>query len=337
MVKPGDVLEVPSLGVRFEFRRTAADTGGEITEADVAGRARGFIAQPHVHRTQTERHEVIEGTLAMRMGGRDRILVPGESVVTLPGIAHRHVAAGDGPVRVRMEWRPSGRIEEFVEALAEMDRRGEFTRAGLPKPVPGARLVLGFIDEAHGAFPPRAVQRVVAQGILRVAGAGSNEYVFVDEWDVAAPVEAVHEAVRDAGRFPDWWRPVYLAVRTEGAPGVGQVAHHRFRGRLPYELKVTTRTVRDEPSTLVENDVDGDLRGTGRWTLTPRAGGTHVRFDWIVAADRRFLRVLTPVLRPAFRWNHHWAIARAREGLEPHAQRLAAERATARGPEMAAG
>jgi hypothetical protein len=147
----------------------------------------------------------------------------------------------------------------------------------------------------------------------------------------------VHEAVRDAGRFPDWWRPVYLAVRTEGAPGVGQVAHHRFRGRLPYELKVTTRTVRDEPSTLVENDVDGDLRGTGRWTLTPRAGGTHVRFDWIVAADRRFLRVLTPVLRPAFRWNHHWAIARAREGLEPHAQRLAAERATARGPEMAAG
>jgi hypothetical protein len=46
-----------------------------------------------------------------------------------------------------------------------------------------------------------------------------------------------------------------------------------------------------------------------------------VRFDWEVFADKRLLRVLTPLLRPAFRWNHAWAIARAMEGLEPYAQR----------------
>ena len=46
-----------------------------------------------------------------------------------------------------------------------------------------------------------------------------------------------------------------------------------------------------------------------------------MRFDWRVTAGRPFLRVLTRVLRPAFRWNHPWAIARAREGLEPFAQR----------------
>src|SRR4051812_47678643 len=107
-----------------------------------------------VHRTQTERHEVIEGAVAMRMGRRTRILGPGESVVTPPGTAHRHVGAGDGPVRVRVEMRPSGRIEEFLETIAGMDARGEFTHAGLPRPVPGARLVLEFMDEAHGAFPP---------------------------------------------------------------------------------------------------------------------------------------------------------------------------------------
>jgi len=32
------------------------------------------------------------------------------------------------------------------------------------------------------------------------------------------------------------------------------------------------------------------------------------------------LRVLTPVLRPLFRWNHSWAVARAIEGLEPYAR-----------------
>ena len=57
----------------------------------------------------------------------------------------------------------------------------------------------------------------------------------------------------------------------------------------------------------------------------PSAAGTHVRFDWQVHADRRLLRLLTPVLRPLFRWNHNWAIARAREGLEPYAQRTAAQ------------
>ncbi len=72
---------------------------------------------------------------------------------------------------------------------------------------------------------------------------------------------------------------------------------------------------------MLEGETDGDLRGTGIWTLTPNAdGGTHVRFDWRVHADRRLLKLLTPILRPALRWNHNWAIARAIEGLEPYVQ-----------------
>jgi hypothetical protein len=74
---------------------------------------------------------------------------------------------------------------------------------------------------------------------------------------------------------------------------------------------------------VIAADVEGDLRGTGLWTLTELpGGGTHVRFDWHVHADRPLLRVLTPLLRPAFRWNHDWAIARAVEGLEPYAARI---------------
>jgi hypothetical protein len=46
----------------------------------------------------------------------------------------------------------------------------------------------------------------------------------------------------------------------------------------------------------------------------------HVRFHWQVNADRPFIRYLTLVLGPLFRWNHDWAIARAIDGLEPYAQ-----------------
>ncbi len=64
----------------------------------------------------------------------------------------------------------------------------------------------------------------------------------------------------------------------------------------------------------------GDLSGRGVWTLTPRDRGVHIRFDWRVLADRPLLRILTPVLRPLFRWNHNWSIKRAIEGLEPYAR-----------------
>ena len=45
----------------------------------------------------------------------------------------------------------------------------------------------------------------------------AREYVFVDEWDVDAPVEAVFDALADARTYPEWWRPVYRSVDGESA------------------------------------------------------------------------------------------------------------------------
>jgi uncharacterized protein YndB with AHSA1/START domain len=150
------------------------------------------------------------------------------------------------------------------------------------------------------------------------------EYVFVDEWDVAAPAEAVFEALADARTYPDWWRPVYLECEADGPPEVGRTSRQYFKGRLPYKLRTTSEVVSMERPRRIEAKVVGDLSGRGIWTLTPTEGGTHVRFDWRVYADRPLLRYLTPILRPLFRWNHNWAIARAIEGLEPYARGRAA-------------
>ena len=150
-------------------------------------------------------------------------------------------------------------------------------------------------------------------------------YEFVDEWDVAAPAEAVFEALADTRTYPQWWRPVYLGAQSDGPVALGTASEQHFKGRLPYHLHTRSVIAELDPPRRVTADVDGDLRGRGMWTLTPTPeGGTHVRFDWQVYADRKLLRVFTPVLRPVFRWNHNWAIARAIEGLEPYAQRSAA-------------
>jgi uncharacterized protein YndB with AHSA1/START domain/mannose-6-phosphate isomerase-like protein (cupin superfamily) len=317
MAKPGDVLDAHRLGVQVEIRRTSAETGGELVEFDVVGRARGFLTQSHVHAAQAERHEVIEGAMRLVVGGRKHELRPGEAMDVPAGAAHRQLPGGTGHGRVRVQLRPAGRTEDFLERLAELSRTGELNRWGFPRPRAAAALLADFADEGRPSWPSPAAQQRLAGAILR---ASSREYLFVDEWDVAAPREAVFDALADARTYPQWWRPVYIDVDAAGEPALGKVSRQHFKGRLPYHLRTRSTIVRLEPPHIVEGDVDGDLRGRGTWTLTETPGGTHVRFDWRVHADRRLLRVLTPVLRPVFRWNHNWAIARAIEGLEPFAR-----------------
>ena len=146
------------------------------------------------------------------------------------------------------------------------------------------------------------------------------EYVFVDEWDVVAPHERVFEALTDTRTYPHWWTPTYREVRADGPPKVGRESQQRFKAKLPYTLETVSKIVRLESPHQLEVDVRGDLRGHGIWTLTPRAGAVHVRFDWHVRADRRIIRALTPILRPLLRWNHNVAIRAAMRGLEPYAR-----------------
>ena len=167
MAQPGDVVEVPSLGIRFEIRRTTEETGGELVEFDVVGRPRGFITVPHVHPGQTERHEVIEGSLLMKIGGLERLLGPGEVVETPAGTPHRHRSGGDGPSRVRVQVRPAAEWEAWLERFAALDREGQYLRGGWPRPVASARMVLDFGQEGHSAGPPLRVQQAAARAVLR--------------------------------------------------------------------------------------------------------------------------------------------------------------------------
>ena len=49
----------------------------------------------------------------------------------------------------------------------------------------------------------------------------ASEYVFIDEWDVDAPQEAVFDALADARTYPEWWKPVYIEVEADCPPQPG--------------------------------------------------------------------------------------------------------------------
>jgi uncharacterized protein YndB with AHSA1/START domain len=264
--------------------------------------------------------------------GREHILHEGQSIEVPPGTAHTQLPVGQGPGRVRIQVRPAGQTEAFLRRVADLCAEGQFMRQGFPRPAAGAHLLLDFAGAGHAAMPSLRVQRAIARTALAMSNP-MRPYVFVDEWDVAAPLEAVFDAIADARSYPRWWRPVYIEVEADGPPALGAVSRQHFKGRLPYHLHTRSRVVEFDPPRRITAEVDGDLRGRGTWTLTPTPSGTYVRFDWQVHADRRLLRVLTPVLRPVFRWNHNWSIARAMEGLEPYARRTGA--APASGTEQA--
>ena len=315
MARAGDTLENPATGERLVFLKTAAESDGEELEYELTFVPKGFAAQPHLHPGQEERHEVLEGSLGIVVAGRERRLGPGDVEIVPPRTAHRIFAVGDTPVHVRFASRPALRSAELLERLFELgDKPGILDLALIGRE---------FEAEGYPTRPPLPVQRAVLTPLAALArsrGRVPGDYVFVDEWDVDAPREAVFEAIADGSTYTDWWTPVYISVETDGPPAVGQVSKQHFKGRLPYTLKTTSTIVRLELPSIVEAQVEGDLRGRGLWTLTARDGGTHVRFDWTVSADRLLLRRLTPVLRPLFRWNHNWAIQRAQEGLEPYAR-----------------
>jgi uncharacterized protein YndB with AHSA1/START domain/quercetin dioxygenase-like cupin family protein len=322
MTMAGEVLEMEPLGLRVEVLRSAEETDGEMFEMEVMGRPRGFFNQKHVHPHQVERLEVISGAMKVAMNGREHVLHEGQSIEVPPGTPHTQVPVGEGVGRIRIQARPAGRSQAFLERVAQLSADGQFNRFGFPRPVAGAELILDFGEAGHAAAPSLRVQRRIA-GLVLALARPMRPYLFVDEWDVAASPEAVFDALSDARSYPQWWRPVYIDVESDGPASVGAESRQHFKGRLPYHLHTRSVIVELDPPRRIVADVDGDLRGRGTWTLTPAAQGTHVRFDWQVYADRKLLRALTPLLRPIFRWNHDWAIARAMEGLEPYAQRIA--------------
>jgi quercetin dioxygenase-like cupin family protein len=168
MARPGESLDVPSLGLSIQFRRTTQETRGELVEFDVVGRPQGFFAQPHMHPLQNERHEVIEGRFWMRTGALERLFGPGEVVETPAGVEHSHGTYEPGRVRVQIT--PAHRFEAWLERIASLD----YLPGGWPKPADAARLLLDFPGEARATTLPLNVQQAAARGVLKIAEAAQS-------------------------------------------------------------------------------------------------------------------------------------------------------------------
>lgn len=142
-------------------------------------------------------------------------------------------------------------------------------------------------------------------------------FELVTLWQLDAPLARVWEELNRPDDWPSWWRAVRRVqkIAAGGPDGVGAVRRLTWASALPYTITFDMEATRIEPMHLLEGQARGELEGVGRWTLTPNGAGTQVRYDWQVELTKPWQRVLAPVLRPAFAWNHNVVMAWGREGL----------------------
>jgi mannose-6-phosphate isomerase-like protein (cupin superfamily) len=159
MIHNGDRLENAVTGEVLVFHRTAADTGGDAVVVETIVRPDGFVAAAHVHPNQTERFEVLEGSLGLRVGDREFLAEPGDLAVVPAGVPHRFWNAGHREARFICEVRPALRFESLIETMFSLAAAGKTNRRGMPNPLRLAVIARAHFDTVRLPFPPAVLQR----------------------------------------------------------------------------------------------------------------------------------------------------------------------------------
>ena len=146
----------------------------------------------------------------------------------------------------------------------------------------------------------------------------ANEFQFLDRWFIPHDIQTVWDHVTDTSGYTQWWASVYdeaNRVESGDANGVGAVTKVLVHGPLPYKLRMRLEATAMEKPYRLEVKSTGDLVGRGIWTLRSVPGGTQLEYDWRVRADFWLIRLLAPILKPAFAYNHNWCMRQGELGL----------------------
>ena len=97
------------------FRLRLISIEEDVLEMEATYEGDGAMPPEHLHPSQLERFEVLEGAVRTVIAGDERRYEAGESFEVPPGTPHQ--MTGDGAARTRWEVRPALRTAEFFERL----------------------------------------------------------------------------------------------------------------------------------------------------------------------------------------------------------------------------
>lgn len=157
---PRDIAD-PTGGQRWVFRRTGADTGGELLEADLFVSPGGFVRE-HAHPTQEETFTGISGTFVLEVAGQTRRIAPGDKLVIPPRTPHGFKDAAE-EAQLLVEVRPALHLDDYFRTFLGLsrDRRISMPPKGLPHPLLQVALVMErYAPEIAAPRIPLRLQRL---------------------------------------------------------------------------------------------------------------------------------------------------------------------------------
>lgn len=148
----------------------------------------------------------------------------------------------------------------------------------------------------------------------------SMHFDLITHWHIPAPVDHVWAALTDPESWPHWW-PYVAAVHTlrpGDASGVGSLRSIEWSTRLPYHLVIEVEAVEARRHERLRARSRGQLTGEGIWLLHGAGASTDVTYVWRVELVKPWMRALSPLLAPVFRWNHAGVMRAGEAGLTRH-------------------
>jgi quercetin dioxygenase-like cupin family protein len=158
---PRDIAD-PTGGQRWVFRRTGADTGGELLEADLFVSPGGFVRE-HLHPSQEETFEGVSGTFVIDVAGEPRTVGPGMRLVIPPRTPHGFKGARE-EAHLLVEVRPALHLDDYFRTFLALSRDGRIRMpvSGIPRPLLQVALVMErYSPEIAAPGIPLPLQRLV--------------------------------------------------------------------------------------------------------------------------------------------------------------------------------
>jgi len=159
MIKAGDTIENPVTGERIVFHKTSRETNGELVVLECFVQPGGSVAAAHVHPHQSERFEILKGTLGFRLDGQETFASPGQRILVPARMRHQFWNAGDDEAHFVCEVRPAMQFEALLETMFALAADGKTNRKGMPNPLRLAVIARHHFDDVRLPFPPVWMQR----------------------------------------------------------------------------------------------------------------------------------------------------------------------------------
>ena len=166
MPKAGDRYTMPDGLGEYLLVRSHEETGGEYVEMEWTLPPDAFAPPPHIHPTQAEEYEVLEGSFDVMVDGEWRTLTQGDSASVPPGTDHTFRMNSDKPVRVRNFHRPGGHFDSFIAEQHRFVTSDRFK--GLKRPSTAMTMAIAWDDHSDLLVLSNPAMRVAFAGLARV-------------------------------------------------------------------------------------------------------------------------------------------------------------------------